>query len=796
MKCAFFLAVTLMTALPSAVALAATAQSNLAITVTSPTSGGGGDSTIGLLPAVSDGYANWSVAGLNAIPFTASIATNGTMTVTYSPSQALGVGQVITGTGVPSGATITAAANDPSSNSLTGTGAAGTYTVSPAPSTAVSSEAMTAAGIPNRCASLNASCVSATLNPSGGNDSSALQAAINTCGPGKVISLGLGVFHLSGSAIALTGNGCTIRGSGAGQQLSTGLNAVGGGGTTRSCTSGSLVTYPGGSIGAAYSFCTDATATQIVRTDGGSYGDMIITSYAPGNNVWNNSYNLSADAVQGAYSVSLSTTPSDIHVGDIVEIDELTTSDPNVEWGYNYTGCNPNATTGVCTGNCTTCDNRGYGARRVNSSLMDLMEVSAVNGATITFDTPITYAYKTAYNAQLTTYPNPFQRGVGIENLFVLGSSNNQALGFACAYCWAKGVEVVWSYGGGIGFNGGFRNVLRDSFIHEGPSAEPGGAGYLVQVNVGTAESLLENNQMWNDNKVDAFQMAGGGNVFAYNYAQDAFGKTYPDSPEAGINAGHKNTPHLELLEGNYSHNFKGDAFWGSSITITVFRNWLTALRDSSPPNTGLAPLKTYRYSACPGTGSGLIYYGDYAGNSRMAVDVQAYSYHNAFVGNVLGYNGQTLLTPPAGGCDSGTRGAWFVQILNSTDWNTSRNVSNNPGMWQIGTCQNCGSGSSWIFVPNQIATITRTGNWDWVSAAESCYDLNAGMGGTTNQGCSGVVIPNSFYLTSKPSFFGTHPWPWVDPTTGTTSGGSGSTSVLLPAKYCFEHNQMPTCLQ
>ena len=201
---------------------------------------------------------------------------------------------------------------------------------------------------------------------------------------------------------------------------------------------------------------------------------------------------------------------------------------------------------------------------------------------------------------------------------------------------------------------------------------------------------------------------------------EDAFGKTYPDSPEAGINAGHKNTPHLELLEGNYSHNFKGDAFWGSSITITVFRNWLTALRDSSPPNTGLAPLKTYRYSACPGTGSGLIYYGDYAGNSRMAVDVQAYSYHNAFVGNVLGYNGQTLLTPPAGGCDSGTQGAWFVQILNSTDWNTSRNVSNNPGMWQIGTCQNCGSGSSWIFVPNQIATITRTGNWDWVSAAES----------------------------------------------------------------------------
>jgi hypothetical protein len=58
--------------------------------------------------------------------------------------------------------------------------------------------------------------------------------------------------------------------------------------------------------------------------------------------------------------------------------------------------------------------------------------------------------------------------------------------------------------------------------------------------------------------------------------------------------------------------------------------------------------------------------------------------------------------------------------------------------------------------------------------------------GGTTD----GVDMPhpNSLYLTSAPAFFGTNPWPWVDPTTGTT--------YTLPAKYCFEHNMMPTCLQ
>src|SRR5271156_1237355 len=119
-----------------------------------PTGGGGGDPTVGLVPTTSDGYANWSAAGLNAIPFSASIATSGTMTVGTSYSGALGIGQIITGTGVPSGETITAVGS--------GTGNTGTYTVSPSPSVAVSSEPMLARGIPNRCPSNSGACVYAT----------------------------------------------------------------------------------------------------------------------------------------------------------------------------------------------------------------------------------------------------------------------------------------------------------------------------------------------------------------------------------------------------------------------------------------------------------------------------------------------------------------------------------------------------------------------------------------------------------------------------------------------------------
>src|SRR5437762_13822298 len=71
MKRALFLTTTLLTALPPVIALAATVQSNLAITVTSPPptppppppSPGGGS----LLPADRDASANWQMAGLLSV---------------------------------------------------------------------------------------------------------------------------------------------------------------------------------------------------------------------------------------------------------------------------------------------------------------------------------------------------------------------------------------------------------------------------------------------------------------------------------------------------------------------------------------------------------------------------------------------------------------------------------------------------------------------------------------------------------------------------------------------------------
>ncbi len=68
---------------------------------------------------------------------TASITTAGVMSVSAVTAGTLGVGNILTGTGVTAGTVISALG--------TGTGGDGTYTVSPAPSGSVTSEAITAA---------------------------------------------------------------------------------------------------------------------------------------------------------------------------------------------------------------------------------------------------------------------------------------------------------------------------------------------------------------------------------------------------------------------------------------------------------------------------------------------------------------------------------------------------------------------------------------------------------------------------------------------------------------------------
>src|SRR5713101_5173263 len=69
---------------------------------------------------------------------------------------------------------------------------------------------MAAGGIPNRTA------IYKTLSPSGGDDTAAIQAAMNGCPPNQVVQLAGGTFNINGGGLNFVSPNCTLRGVGPG----------------------------------------------------------------------------------------------------------------------------------------------------------------------------------------------------------------------------------------------------------------------------------------------------------------------------------------------------------------------------------------------------------------------------------------------------------------------------------------------------------------------------------------------------------------------------------------------------
>ena len=298
----------------------------------------------------------------------------------------------------------------------------------------------------------------------------------------------------------------------------------------------------------------------------------------------------------------------------------------------------------------------------------------------------------------------------GIEDMtFTLGGDGNIVLEHA-AYCWVKNVESNHTLGSSIGMGGCLRSVVRDSYIHTSDNPTPGGAGYLLAVDYGSADNLIENNINWSGNKVMVMRASGGGNVIGYNYMEDGYIDYAKNFVESGINASHMTTPHMELFEGNEAFNFDGDSTWGNSIYITGLRNHLTAIRRSLG-GLGLTDI----------------------GNRKAIGSSPSHWWYN-YLGNVLGLSGQTLFPGQTA----------FVYEWTGVDDST-------VPMWKLGDGGSAGQDAT------VVATALRHGNFDYVSNTVVWDPATADHN-----------LPASLYLTSKPAFFGNNPWPWVDPT-GTT---------------------------
>ena len=336
----------------------------------------------------------------------------------------------------------------------------------------------------------------------------------------------------------------------------------------------------------------------------------------------------------------------------------------------------------------------------------------------------------------------PGTQDSGIEDLLITGGpggagNDNGIVGRNLADCWIRNVTVDGQLIPGDASRPGlggplvvlahaFRTVVRDSYVHHTSRMLSNAGSYGVVFDNHSTDNLIENNIVLWMGKPIMFDASGGGNVVGYNYVDQAIidGTSWQENALDGC---HETFCMFDLYEGNEAPNLGSDSTHGNAGWLTFFRNYATG-RNSIPYNIG--------------SGQGLP-----LGNLRAA-GMDAWSGPSNFVGNVL----------------------TAVDLGNGVTYQLTgtAHASAMAPVYRLGDNGSGGSGGAWDD-GTAAANAYRHANYDNVNLAV-VYDPAA----------SRRDLPNSLYLTAKPAFFGSLPWPWVDPA-GTPRTGT------LPARQRYE---------
>jgi hypothetical protein len=328
----------------------------------------------------------------------------------------------------------------------------------------------------------------------------------------------------------------------------------------------------------------------------------------------------------------------------------------------------------------------------------------------------------------------PIVTGIGVENLTVDVTSATGQNGIVFMHVsdsWSKGVRTINPDRNHYWLWQSMRLTIRDSYLYGGQSAHS--TSYGVE-DFSTADNLIENNIFQH---VTAPIDHGGpntGSVFGYNFAIDDNYTADGSSPGwmiPGILYHEVGISHL-LHEGNDGLGALHDGIHGTIHFNTLFRNHLYGDIWNNPPKT----------------------------SNTAVINVASYGRFFNIVGNVLGRTG------------------YYTTYESSL-------AENSKAVFALGWSPQSG-------VPNDAAvktTMLRWGNYDTVNGASRflAAEVPSGLAQYSNPVPASQTLPASFYLTSKPAFFGAVPWPAIGPdvTGGTETGGH---AFRIPARRCYDN--------
>jgi hypothetical protein len=529
--------------------------------------------------------------------------------------------------------------------------------------------------------------------------------------------------------------------------LSPGVSATGISNTLKSCPSGQVVQLNAGTYdlgGGVIDVDSDSdwtlrgagmgqTTLTNVRFNLGQYWDT-----------WNTPTNVTA-ASKGVSTITVASV-ADLSAGNLVLIEQ--DNDAEV-FGYGAGG------SGSPTSNSISSGRERNNLR--NQHCMN--KIVSIDGTDLTLEVPIPFELEASRNPRLVRHTQPGPQNAGIEDLTVdqNNSSTNPCLWFKGAYgCWWKNVELKnWtSYGIEFGFC--FRCEVRGCYIHD-PSSFTNSRGYCLQLNP-ACNCLIVDNVFTHFQSGITFQGGTAANVVAYNAVFDC---NYDGGTDGvflpAIYGNHTPYPCFNLFEGNCSNGFAADNYYGPSGYGTLLRNFLTGTDPVVDPTAS-------SYS------------------NRKVLSIDAHQLHYNVIGNVLGQSPVPAsidldLIPATRTYDESGFLTWQQDAGTVDGFSALLNIVYRLGYPFIGNNGYDAIGTNLDDLDETVRdTITLHGNWD---ADTETVEWDAGI--------ADHDVPDSYFLSAKPSWFGNRNWPPYE-----SSTPSGADLEAIPAGYRLVNNDDP----
>jgi len=440
----------------------------------------------------------------------------------------------------------------------------------------------------------------------------------------------------------------------------------------------------------------------------------------------------------GTTRITLGSTVG-LSVGHILILDQ---ADDSADTGQVFVCDQQAANPTSCVNSGGTGGTGGRVVGGVDYNQQQYVQVTAINGNQVTISPGLYMPNWRTSQTPGAWWTTAIINLSGVEDMTLdhTSSDSTSGISFANAYqSWVKNVKSVNSNRAHVEIQYTAKSIVRDSYFYGTKNAATQSYG-IETYQVG--DILIENNIFQHIDAPILVQPTSG-SVFAYNFDIDNYFSLNTAWQTLGPVWSHGAGTSMNLTEGNDGIGFIEDVFHGTHNFATVFRNRFTGLDLGRTLQT-------------------------------IPMILQSYARYNNFIGNVLGTPGyhinyQNNAPSGAGLCD---------RSIYTLGWAFS----------------NCTSDPVVLNDPLTISTLMRWGNYDTVTGAAQWNpsEVPSGLSQFANPVPATQDLPASFYLSAKPSWWGTPwrnpPWPAIGPD---VTGGQDLTGHAhkIPARLCYENS-------